>query len=128
MSSLMEPDGKTHRQRLETMQQERIIDPNAKMKRFHIRQITNPMLMRWWVPMLITGIAGLYCAFDLNKEQNKRKKRMLKEKIYEGAKDPQGISIADRNAMMHEHLDRVIKGEDAWYIMLYIYHTNTKYI
>ena len=42
-----------HRSRLEMMQQERIVDPNKRVKRYHWRAVMTPMVMKYWVPLAV---------------------------------------------------------------------------
>ena len=107
---------KAHRARLEMMQQERIVDPNAKVKRFHMRALWTPMLMKYWVPLVICFAGMLAVADNLTLEKSQKKREYLMSQGYgDGDKMlPGGISLSDRNRYMQEHIDRVIHGEDTW--------------
>ena len=57
-----------HRARLEMMQQERIVDPNKRVKRFHWRAVMTPMLMKYWVPLAVVFGATLLMSNNLTME------------------------------------------------------------
>ena len=107
---------KAHRARLEMMQQERIVDPNAKVKRFHMRALWTPMLMKYWVPLFICFIGMIAVADNLTLKKSQEKRERFKEEGFgnENKVLPGGMTMSDRNRYMQEHIDRVIHGEDTW--------------
>ena len=106
---------KAHRARLEMMQQERIVDPNAKIKRFHMRALWTPMLMQYWVPLFICFVGMLMVSDNLTLKKSKEKREYLRSQGYGDDRIlPGGIKMSDRNRYMEEHINRVIKGEDTW--------------
>lgn len=106
---------KAHRARLESMQQERIVDPNAKVKRFHMRALWTPMLMKYWVPLAICFIGMFAVSDNLTLKKSKEKREYLRSQGFGDDRVlPGGITMSDRNRYMEEHINRVIKGEDTW--------------
>eukprot|EP01083_Nonionella_stella_P256955 880028_1 len=100
------------------MQQERIVDPNAKVKRFHMRALWTPMLMKYWVPLFICFAGMIAVADNLTIKKSNEKREYLRSQGYgdENKVIPGsgGITLSDRNRYMQEHINRVIHGEDTW--------------
>mmetsp|Transcript_39522 Transcript_39522/g.63227 ORF Transcript_39522/g.63227 Transcript_39522/m.63227 type:complete len:197 (+) Transcript_39522:49-639(+) len=109
---------KAHRARLEMMQQERFVDPNAKVKRFHMRALWTPMLMKYWIPCLIVTIGMIAVSDNLTLKKRQEKTKYLQS---QGYGDPNqvipgtgGMTMSQRNRFMEEHINRVIHGEDGF--------------
>eukprot|EP01084_Bolivina_argentea_P287403 493158_1 len=107
---------KAHRARLEMMQQERIVDPNAKVKRFHMRALWTPMLMKYWVPLFICFAGMIAVSDNLTLKKSQEKREHLRSQGFGDQNQvlPGGVTLSDRNRYMQEHIDRVIHGEDTW--------------
>ena len=109
---------KAHRARLEMMQQERFVDKNAKVKRFHMRALWTPMLMKYWVPLFILTCGMIAVADNLTLKKSEEKREMLRRQGFGDENQilpgTGGMTLSDRNRYMQEHIDRVIHGEDTW--------------
>lgn len=107
---------KAHRSRLESMQQERIIDPNTKMKRYHWRAIFTPMMMKYWVPLFICFGGALALSNNLTMDASQRKRSYLESKGYgvHNRNMSNDLELDDRNRYMKEHLERVLAGENTF--------------
>ena len=66
-----------HRSRLEMMQQERIVDPNMKLKRYHWRAVMTPVMMKYWVPLFAVFGCTFLLSNRLNQEARDQRAKQL---------------------------------------------------
>eukprot|EP00485_Elphidium_margaritaceum_P022847 CAMPEP_0202713504 /NCGR_PEP_ID=MMETSP1385-20130828/55340_1 /ASSEMBLY_ACC=CAM_ASM_000861 /TAXON_ID=933848 /ORGANISM="Elphidium margaritaceum" /LENGTH=200 /DNA_ID=CAMNT_0049373879 /DNA_START=33 /DNA_END=635 /DNA_ORIENTATION=- len=110
---------KAHRARLEMMQQERIVDPNAKVKRFHLRALWTPMAMTYWVPVFFLFGCSIFAARYMTVEKQQERKDHMEslgygDKARKRGPDGGTPSLTHRNQYIEEHINRVIAGEDPY--------------